>query len=242
MTRVAILWHMHQPFYQDLVTGEHILPWVRLHALKDYYGMVALLREVPRRPGHLQPGAVAAGSARGVRRGPRPRSRPRTEPEAAAQELTPPDIEYHPRQLLPRAASADDRHLPALRRSCWPDAPRRANVDDLRDLQVWHKLAWIDPFYLDADRADTRAHRTRSRASPRTDKQLLRQVELEILNRVIPGIPRRGGARTDRNVRLAVLPPDPAAPVRHGHLPSDPPRSPDAARTRSPIPRTRRTS
>ena len=47
MTRVAILWHMHQPFYQDLVTGEHILPWVRLHALKDYFGMVALLREFP---------------------------------------------------------------------------------------------------------------------------------------------------------------------------------------------------
>ena len=47
MTKVALLWHMHQPFYQDLVTGEHILPWVRLHALKDYYGMVALFREFP---------------------------------------------------------------------------------------------------------------------------------------------------------------------------------------------------
>src|SRR5678815_2275614 len=47
MTRVAILWHMHQPFYEDLVTREHILPWVRLHALKDYYGMVALLDEFP---------------------------------------------------------------------------------------------------------------------------------------------------------------------------------------------------
>ena len=47
MTRVAILWHMHQPFYEDLSTREHILPWVRLHALKDYYGMVALLREFP---------------------------------------------------------------------------------------------------------------------------------------------------------------------------------------------------
>src|SRR3954462_15252674 len=47
MTRVAILWHMHQPYYEDLVTREHILPWVRLHALKDYYGMVALLDEFP---------------------------------------------------------------------------------------------------------------------------------------------------------------------------------------------------
>ncbi len=47
MTQVALLWHMHQPYYEDLVTREHILPWVRLHALKDYYGMVALLREFP---------------------------------------------------------------------------------------------------------------------------------------------------------------------------------------------------
>jgi alpha-amylase/alpha-mannosidase (GH57 family) len=48
MTHVALLWHMHQPYYEDLVTREHILPWVRLHALKDYYGMVAILREFPR--------------------------------------------------------------------------------------------------------------------------------------------------------------------------------------------------
>jgi len=47
MTRVALLWHMHQPNYEDLVTREHFLPWVRLHALKDYYGMAALLREFP---------------------------------------------------------------------------------------------------------------------------------------------------------------------------------------------------
>src|SRR5262249_56059175 len=47
MTQVALLGHMHQPYYEDLVTREHILPWVRLHALKDYYGMVALLREFP---------------------------------------------------------------------------------------------------------------------------------------------------------------------------------------------------
>ena len=48
MTAVAFLWHMHQPYYEDLVTREHILPWVRLHALKDYYGMVALLEEFPK--------------------------------------------------------------------------------------------------------------------------------------------------------------------------------------------------
>src|SRR3954468_21940191 len=45
--RIVFLWHMHQPFYKDLVTKEYKLPWVRLHALKDYYGMVKLLDEFP---------------------------------------------------------------------------------------------------------------------------------------------------------------------------------------------------
>jgi len=38
---------MHQPFYKDLVSGEYKLPWTRMHALKDYYGMVKILEEFP---------------------------------------------------------------------------------------------------------------------------------------------------------------------------------------------------
>ena len=45
--RLLFLWHMHQPFYKDLATGEYRLPWTRLHALKDYYGMVRILEEFP---------------------------------------------------------------------------------------------------------------------------------------------------------------------------------------------------
>src|SRR5947199_6110931 len=45
--RVVVLWQQHQPYYKDLVSGEYRLPWVRLHALKDYYGMVKLLDEFP---------------------------------------------------------------------------------------------------------------------------------------------------------------------------------------------------
>src|SRR5499427_7482421 len=45
---LCFLWHMHQPFYKDLITGEYRLPWTRLHALKDYYGMARILDEFPR--------------------------------------------------------------------------------------------------------------------------------------------------------------------------------------------------
>ncbi len=40
---IAFVWHMHQPFYKDMVSGEYVLPWVRLHAIKDYYDMAAIL-------------------------------------------------------------------------------------------------------------------------------------------------------------------------------------------------------
>ena len=58
-------------------------------------------------------------------------------------------------------------------------------IDDLRDLQVWQKLAWIDPFYLDAD-PRVRRLIEKDRLFEESDKQVLRQVELELLNKVIP--------------------------------------------------------
>ena len=44
---VVLCWHMHQPEYRDLRTGEFHLPWVYLHAIKDYIDMAAHLEAVP---------------------------------------------------------------------------------------------------------------------------------------------------------------------------------------------------
>ena len=45
---VIFLWHMHQPDYRDHARGEFTLPWVYLHALKDYTDMAAHLERHPR--------------------------------------------------------------------------------------------------------------------------------------------------------------------------------------------------
>jgi hypothetical protein len=67
--RLALLWHMHQPYYKDLATGLYRLPWTRLHGLKDYYGMVAMLEEFPAvHMTDFQPGAIAGAAARRLRR------------------------------------------------------------------------------------------------------------------------------------------------------------------------------
>jgi len=44
---LCFLWHMHQPYYKDPETETYILPWVRLHAIKDYVALPRLFREIP---------------------------------------------------------------------------------------------------------------------------------------------------------------------------------------------------
>ena len=36
---ISLYWHMHQPDYRDLISGEFVLPWTYLHAIKDYSDM-----------------------------------------------------------------------------------------------------------------------------------------------------------------------------------------------------------
>ena len=44
---IVLLWHMHQPQYQDALTGQYVLPWTYLHAIKDYTDMAAHLEANP---------------------------------------------------------------------------------------------------------------------------------------------------------------------------------------------------
>ena len=194
MTRVAILWHMHQPFYQDLVTGEHILPWVRLHALKDYWGMVAILREFPglKATFNLVPSmlvqldAFARDDARDrhLELGLKPAGQLSDEERAFCVENF---FHAHRHRMIdpyPRYAEL------LARRDSEADLSARSqvslfSVDDIRDLQVWHKLAWIDPYYCDADER-VRALIEKGRGFTEDDKATLRRVELELLRKVIP--------------------------------------------------------
>jgi alpha-amylase/alpha-mannosidase (GH57 family) len=45
--RLALLWHMHQPPYQEAETGDFLLPWVRLHATRAYFDMAWILERHP---------------------------------------------------------------------------------------------------------------------------------------------------------------------------------------------------
>ena len=44
---LVFFWHQHQPYYPDDTGGDSPMPWVRLHGVKDYWGMAMLLKEIP---------------------------------------------------------------------------------------------------------------------------------------------------------------------------------------------------
>jgi alpha-amylase/alpha-mannosidase (GH57 family) len=196
---------MHQPYYGDAVTGEHLLPWVRLHGLKDYFGMVELLREFPRVrvtfnlvPALLvQLDALATGRAR---------DRYFDLAMKPAADLTPDDRAFivanffhaqRSRMIDPHARYAEllikrNEEPGPDGEERWRGAAARFTEHDFRDLQVWQQLAWIDPFY-DAD-PRVRALAGKGRDFGEADKHVLADVEREILGRVIPAY-RDGEAR-----------------------------------------------
>jgi alpha-amylase/alpha-mannosidase (GH57 family) len=202
MVKLALLWHMHQPYYEDLATGEHILPWVRLHAIKDYWGMVALLREFPRIrvTFNLVPSLLAQVQAFAEDRA---RDRHLALGLKPAAELTAEEARWmvangfhapYAQMIGPYPRYAE---LHAARM-----AHRAFEERDLRDLQVWHKLAWMDPDLLVTDpRLMALVHHGHDYTEDH--KSVLRDIELELLSKVIPEY-REAGARGQ--VELATSP------------------------------------
>ncbi len=44
---IAFYWHMHQPVYKLNPDSDYLMPWVRMHAVKDYLDMVLLMNDYP---------------------------------------------------------------------------------------------------------------------------------------------------------------------------------------------------
>jgi alpha-amylase/alpha-mannosidase (GH57 family) len=190
---LAFLWHQHQPYYPDDVSGENPMPWVRLHGVKDYYGMAMHLLEFPemRCTINLVPSLLV-------------QLQRYTERGGSDQFL---DVSRRPADGLNEAdalflldhffmANAEHMIRPFARyhdlymrrspgRGTSRDALRRFGPRDLRDLQVWFNLAWIHPIALERD-ADLRSLRDKGRNFTESDKTLVLDKHLEILKQVMP--------------------------------------------------------
>ncbi|MGH9492710.1 MAG: glycoside hydrolase family 57 protein, partial [Terriglobales bacterium] len=207
--RIVFLWHMHQPYYKDLVSGEYRLPWVRLHALKDYYGMVKLLDEFPEvhQTFNLVPSLIAqiedyvAGSARD----------PFLEVAAKpARDLTPEERQFALQYLF----QANQTHMigryPRYRQ-LWEQfrpqdrdleqAVKQFQVQDFTDLQVLSQIAWLDEFFLDGPEIAGLIRKGRDYSE--SDQQVVIGKQREFLAQVLPAY---GAAAQRGSIEISTSP------------------------------------
>jgi alpha-amylase/alpha-mannosidase (GH57 family) len=190
---LAFLWHQHQPYYPDDVAGENPMPWVRLHGVKDYYGMALHLLEYPefRCTINLVPSLLLQLEAY-TERGAGDRfldvSRVPADGLSEADSLFLLDhffMANHEHMILPFPRYAELFHRRGAGRNTAVEALRRFQERDLRDLQVWFNLTWVHPLAVERDDC-LRELRAKGRHFSEQDKQALLAKHLEILKQVMP--------------------------------------------------------
>jgi len=189
---LALLWHQHQPYYPDDVSGENPMPWVRLHATKDYLGMALHLEEVPEFccTINLVPSLLAQLEAYSkgatdthLNCSTRPADGLSSDDAVYLLDnffMANPDtmIRPHPRY-----------HELYLLRSSWSSSAEgalaRFRARDLRDLQVWSNLAWIHPLLFEQE-TDLAEFKAKGRHYTEDEKQWFLAKQRELVARVIP--------------------------------------------------------
>src|SRR5262245_24867987 len=190
---LALLWHQHQPYYPNDLTGENPMPWVRLHGVKDYYGMALHLLEFPemRCAINLVPSLLVQLQAYADKEA---TDQPLEATRFPAAHLSQTDALYlldhffmanpdHVIRPWPRYYELYLRRAPG--RNTAQEALRRFNDRDLLDLQVLFNLAWIHPLAFDRD-AELRGLRDTGRFFSEHDKELALAKQREILKQIIP--------------------------------------------------------
>jgi alpha-amylase/alpha-mannosidase (GH57 family) len=186
---------MHQPYYTDPVAGLTSLPWVRLHATKAYYDMAWLIERFPaiRATFNLTPSLLiqlkelASGQVGDLFL--QYAQRPAADLTLAERAflirhffsanwstMVRPFPRYH--ELLVKRG-LDIRHEPLDRLAT------RFSVQDLRDLQVWHNLAWFG-FGMTTQYPELNELRVKGRDFSEDDKAQVLALQQQAIREVIP--------------------------------------------------------
>ncbi len=190
---LAFFWHQHQPYYPDDVGGENPMPWVRLHGVKDYYGMALHLLEVPEMQCtiNLVPSLLLqlqAYTERGAT------DRPLQVSKIPAGSLTEADCLYLLDHFFMANADTMIRPFPryfelysrrALGQNTAMESLKRFKEKDFLDLQVWFNLSWIHPIAIQRDK-DLAGLIAKGRHFTEDDKTAVLDKHVEILKQILP--------------------------------------------------------
>lgn len=191
---VAFVWNQHQPYYKDTVNNRYIMPWVRLHACKDYYQMAAILEHYPRikQTFNLTPSLLSqledylnTACQDFYMRVAKPVGKCTDDDRRfLLQHYF--DIHWErviyrfPRyhELLQKQGELGEPYLPE-------GALEKFSDQDYLDLQVWFNLAWIDSKLREED-SFLRGLVEKGRDFTEKEKEGVMQAQREIMGKVIP--------------------------------------------------------
>jgi alpha-amylase/alpha-mannosidase (GH57 family) len=195
---LVLLWHMHQPEYRDPASGEFRMPWVYLHALKDYADMAWHLENHPgvRAVVNFSPVLLeqledyAAQFASRTLRDPLLRLLARAPSEAIDEAgralilrraLAP----EHARMGQPFAAFDALRRLFEVVKAQQEGAIHHLSDQYFDDLLVWHHLRWTGETVRRASPVFTRLMATGTHF-PHEDRMALVELIGEVVQGVVP--------------------------------------------------------
>ncbi|MGB2697997.1 MAG: glycoside hydrolase family 57 protein [Candidatus Zixiibacteriota bacterium] len=189
---LAILWHMHQPYYKRVTEGFYQMPWVRLHGLKDYFDMAAILDDYPQihLTFNLVPSLIeqiqdyAQNNAY---------DRHLFLTEKKASQLSQAEKEEiissffignYETMILPyrrffQLLEKRGKSFGNIR-----DVTHKFTTQDMLDLQVWSNLAWFDPF-LRKDKEIVSLFKKNENFTE-NDKKILIAKQRQILGWILP--------------------------------------------------------
>ncbi len=184
---------MHQPFYKNPFCERLDLPWVRLHALKDYYGMVNILKDFSeiKATYNLVPSLLV--QLEGYINGERDVFQDIFIKNA--ENLKKDDIDFLVRHFFsanynnlikpfPRYNYLYTKKEEAISRGL-SDWGNIFSVNELRDLQIWFQLCYFDKQYKEEDKIIKGLIEKGENFSEK-DKQIIEKKEMELLKSIIP--------------------------------------------------------
>ena len=182
-TLVSFLWHMHQPFYKDIVRNSYVMPWAYLHGTKDYFGMAALAGEFPdvRQTFNLVPSLVVQLEEYGNGVARDPAFDLTFKPSA---ELSVAERARVLEQLFPvpvrTMIQPFERYFELYERRSDPSRHHYFTEQDFRDIQVLWTLAWMDYDHRPQDLV------RKGRDFTEEDKAHLRDIVIDTVRRIVP--------------------------------------------------------
>ncbi len=185
MLNLAFIYHMHQPYYKNILTNEADVPWVRLHGVKDYVDMVQMLGKTP---GLKQIFNIVPSLMEQVE--------DYINNNVKDRFL---ELSYRPAAELTHSEKDFIRNtfFSINRDKVIAFFPRYYDLyfkkqrglefqtQDYLDLQVWFNLAWVDPYFRE-NIPELKRIVAKARFYTEEDKRIVLEKHIEILKDVIP--------------------------------------------------------